>query len=40
MDKVYVIRHKVLIEGLSQREVARQLNIDKETVAKYLKRRT
>lgn len=37
MDKVYVIRYKVLIEGLSQREVARQLNIDKETVAKYLK---
>jgi transposase len=37
MDKVYVTRHKVLVEGLSQREVARQLNVDKETVAKYVK---
>lgn len=37
MDKVYVTRHKVLVEGLSQREVARQLKVDKETVAKYVK---
>jgi transposase len=36
-DKVYVIRHKVLIEGLSQREAARQLGVGKKTVAKYLK---
>lgn len=36
MDKVYVIRHKVLIEGISQREVAKQMGIGRKTVAKYL----
>ena len=40
MDKVYIIRHKVLVEGKSQREVGRQLGIDKETVGKYLKEST
>ena len=33
---VYVIRHKVLREGLSQREVARQLGISRQTVKRYL----
>ena len=27
MDQVYVLRHKVLVEGLSVREVARQLGV-------------
>lgn len=36
MDKVYVIRHKVLIEGRSGRSVARELGISRNTVAKYL----
>jgi len=36
MDKVYVIRHKVLVEGQSGRSVARELGISRNTVAKYL----
>lgn len=36
MDQVCVIRHKVLVEKLSQREVARQLGISRNTVSKYL----
>jgi predicted transcriptional regulator len=36
MDQVCVIRHKVLIEKLTQREVARQLGISRNTVSKYL----
>lgn len=36
MDLVYVIRHKVNHEGLSRREVARQLGISRNTVKKYL----
>ncbi len=36
MDQVYVIRHKVLVEGLSQRQVAQQLGISRNTVNKYL----
>jgi transposase len=36
MDKVYVIRHKVLVEGRSGRSVARELGVSRNTVAKYL----
>lgn len=36
MDQVHVIRHKVLVEGLSRREVARQLGVSRNTVRKYL----
>jgi predicted transcriptional regulator len=36
MDQVYVVRHKVLIEGRSQRAVARELGISRVTVRKYL----
>jgi len=37
MDQVYVIRHKVLVEGQSIRKVARQFGISKNTVLRYLK---
>lgn len=36
MDQIYVVRHKVLVEKLSQRQVAHQLGISRNTVAKYL----
>ena len=36
MDQVYVIRHKVLMEGLSQRRTAEQLGISRNTVRKYV----
>ena len=36
MDRVHVIRHKVLVEGLSRREVARQMGLSRNTVRKYL----
>jgi transposase len=36
MDQVHVIRHKVLVEGLSQRNVARQLGVSRNTVRKYV----
>lgn len=36
MDLVHVIRHKVLVEGRSQRAVARELGISRLTVKKYL----
>jgi transposase len=36
MDKVYVIRHKVLVERLSGRSVARELGVSRNTVSKYL----
>lgn len=36
MDKVYVIRHKVLVEGRSISSVSRDLGISRNTVAKYL----
>src|SRR5271170_5057471 len=36
MDQVHVIRHKVLREGVSIRRVARELNISRNTVSKYL----
>ena len=37
MDKVYVIRHKVLMEGKSIRSVARELGISRNTVSRYLR---
>ena len=37
MDKVYVIRHKVLVEGKSIRSVARELGVGRNTVTKYLR---
>jgi transposase len=38
MDQVHVIRHKVLVEGLSQRQVAEQMGMSRNTVRKYLSR--
>lgn len=37
MDQVHVIRHKVLVEGRSQRQVAKELGISRLTVKKYLR---
>ncbi len=36
MQQVHVIRHKVLVEGLTVRQVARQLGISRNTVKRYL----
>jgi len=36
MDQVHVVRHMVLVEGRSQRAVARELEISRVTVRKYL----
>jgi transposase len=36
MDQVHVVRHKVLVEGRTQRAVARELGIARVTVRKYL----
>ncbi len=36
MDQVHVIRHKVLIEAQSQRRVAREMGLSRNTVKKYL----
>lgn len=36
MDQVHVIRHKVLVEGQSAREVAREMGVSRNTVRKYL----
>ena len=36
MDKVYVIRHKVMVEGRSIRSVARELSVSRNTVTRYL----
>lgn len=38
MDQVHVIRHKVLVEGLTVRQVARQLGVSRNTVTRYLAR--
>ena len=35
MDQVHIIRHKVLIEGRSQRSVALELGVSRNTVRKY-----
>ena len=36
MEQMHVIRHKVLIEGQSQRRVAREMGLSRNTVKKYL----
>jgi len=36
VDQVYVLRHKVLVEGRSRRQVAKELGISRRTVRKYL----
>ncbi|MDA1129267.1 MAG: IS21 family transposase, partial [Chloroflexi bacterium] len=36
MEQVHVIRHKVLIEGQSQRRVAMEMGLSRNTVKKYL----
>ena len=36
MDQVHVVRHKVLVEGRSQRSVARELGLSRTTVGKYV----
>jgi len=36
MEQAHVIRHKVLIEGQSQRQVARDMGLSRNTVKKYL----
>ena len=36
MDQVHVVRHKVLIEKRSQRSVARELELSRTTVGKYV----
>ena len=37
MDQVHVIRHKVLVEGRSIRAVAREMEVSRNTVRKYLR---
>lgn len=36
MDQIHVIRHKVLVEGLSQRRVADEMGVSRNTVKKYV----
>lgn len=36
MDRVHVIRHKVMVEGLSVRQVSREMGVSRNTVRKYL----
>jgi hypothetical protein len=36
VDQVHVIRHKVLVEGRSQRQVAKEFGISRVTVRKYI----
>lgn len=36
MDQVHVIRHKVLVEGRSARQVAREMGLSRNTVKRYL----
>lgn len=36
MDQVFVIRHKVLVEGQSQRRVAREMGVSRLTVRRYV----
>ncbi len=36
MDQVHVVRHKVLVEGRSTRAVAREMDMSRNTVKKYL----
>lgn len=36
MQTVHIVRHKVLVEGLSVQQVARDLGLSRTTVYKYL----
>ena len=36
MDQVFVVRHKVMVEGISVRRVARELGVSRNTVRRYL----
>ena len=36
MDQAYVVRHKVLVEGLSARRVAREMGLSRNTVRRYV----
>src|SRR3954466_5950962 len=36
MDQVNVVRHKVLVEGVSERKVAKALGISRNTVRRYV----
>jgi response regulator of citrate/malate metabolism len=36
MDLVHVVRHKVLVEGRTQRAVAREVGLARVTVRKYV----
>jgi hypothetical protein len=36
MDQVYVVRHKVLVEGHSVRRVAREMRVSRNTVRRYV----
>jgi transposase len=36
VDQVHVIRHKVLVEGRSQRQVAKEFGISRVTVRRYV----
>ena len=36
MDQVHVVRHKVLVEGRSVRQVAREMGVSRNTVKRYL----
>lgn len=38
MDQVHVVRHKVLVEGLSARAVAREMGLSRNTVKRYMTR--
>ncbi len=36
VEDVHVLRHKVLVEGLSRRQAAREMGISRNTVRRYL----
>ena len=36
LDQVHVIRHKVLVEGRSSRQVAEAMGVSRNTVRRYL----
>ena len=36
MDQVHVVRHKVLVEGVSVRRVAREMGVSRNTIRRYL----
>lgn len=36
MDQVHMVRHKVLVEGRTVRQVAREMGVSRNTVKRYL----